>query len=1136
VAILSSGWPTPTTTAMENEGFTDISTVYWSLSSVSNSSSNSTGDDDYYYYLESSHQATDVLVFIGLMCLLVLMGCYLFMLWDAHEHNEFVYKHLDKNEATSNAHAERVAAGNDSRAFRNNKKVSIWTSLYSCCCGSKSKKQQNQQNHRRPMTSEFRNELSDNWSFEDLWRTNIIGDDRIEEDDNIDIDDKQVVGRKVVVKYINAAIPAQLIDKEGNRLFRFLFMLFTQHPYWSMFFHQSPMLSRAMRWLGMWRNILVVIFVDTLFMFAVYPDDKTCPHYTTPASCTSLKSKIYMHQSVCVWNATTGTCRLIPPPETFTFVVVVTLFCLVISMPINAFLSFLMDDYAARRPRLSQLWLNENSWLGSTYRSMLMGNVHHEAAITRWNKSEEMKLSDEEIRQAAKLVYQSHASDEEELTFLLAKIRTFFCNPSSDKQVTAEAISRSLNILPTGEAGPLTTLQFLRFGSAYRRLLHQLRSVRKQENNLVRNFLGCESHHRDLMLLQAFILEQVSFFKRFELRKFLTVRDPITAPEVNVWLWLAVWIFLALLFGFFLYWELSWALSIGRSTLDLWGYVFGIALLQDIFLCQTFKIFMTHMFAIELSRKQLQKIYRTLVRAALGTGCSNMDNQLNIVQVLSPACRAARSNDAFRLPSSYILRKVTDVDVVNCQEYRNQGSALNFLVLIPAYLSNSLEFELSDKLFELILSGILTGVLVAFKMIHFAGGPVLVAVPFMVLVVLSLRYMYFRYVQQVRVSKFLKEKRDRHRLKLFSQQYHLWMTNKSKRLKFQSNASGFSGPWVKTIHHLYDIMATLWRGKYRSRSRKITKRLILQWKRMNCQFGAGMEPWSRHDHRTYRHNQLTIPSEIYSMIPVTEVGERYPSFHSELNKRLFDSVQLTLIDHEHPHSLLGAHGDHSVGDRGEHRLRIKDSHDEYSGHDDTIDNDENDGLSSHSSGSSSSFYVEYAPRELFVASPSDSYEYQMAFKPSSTLNEIRMKSPIIDEPGALNFVFNVCLRGNRNQIRNHMIKITELGQAERGDSYSYLLWFKFAQANDKRVRKQILKETLSHLWKVYIPLGMQPLSRQEMRELEEDFNVQWDRDEYDDGYIMLTEFVDWFIAVLDWISRQREGMLPRNNQYYFHYS
>jgi hypothetical protein len=245
---------------------------------------------------------------------------------------------------------------------------------------------------------------------------------------------------------------------------------------------------------------------------------------------------------------------------------------------------------------------------------------------------------------------------------------------------------------------------------------------------------------------------------------------------------------------------------------------------------------------------------------------------------------------------------------------------------------------------------------------------------------------------------------------------------------------------------------------------------------------------------------------------------------------------LTLIDHEHPHSLLGAHGDHSVGDRGEHRLRIKDSHDEYSGHDDTIDNDENDGLSSHSSGSSSSFYVEYAPRELFVASPSDSYEYQMAFKPSSTLNEIRMKSPIIDEPGALNFVFNVCLRGNRNQIRNHMIKITELGQAERGDSYSYLLWFKFAQANDKRVRKQILKETLSHLWKVYIPLGMQPLSRQEMRELEEDFNVQWDRDEYDDGYIMLTEFVDWFIAVLDWISRQREGMLPRNNQYYFHYS
>jgi hypothetical protein len=1008
---------------------------------------------------ESTRDAKSVLIFVGLVVLLIVVGCIYFIYWDAYDHNSVVYKKSDSKETRSNVLVERVARGQEYNTFQKiSRPLDIGGRILSCC----GLKGINKEDYRKPMRSEFRDELNEN--FDDLWRSNIIGD--MHEYDDVDIDDESIVGRKVVLKYINAALPFRpLLVKEGSELFRFLSLLFNHHGYISMYFRRSEAVSRTIRWLNMWRGVLVIIFVDTLFIKTVYPDDNVCPGHNAATSCSDLASKIGSHHSVCNWNALAQSCALIPPPRTMSFILTVMLFCLVVSMPINAVLAVILEDYASRRPKLSQLKLSENSWLGTTYNSMLMGKVHHEAAIARWASSREMKLTDLEIRQAAKLIYQSHASDEEELNFLLDKIRKYFRNSdfhgdaAHHRQFTAEAVSTSLGILPNGDPGPLTIPQLIRFGSPYNRLLYQIRKFRYEERGLLQKFLSCESHHRDLVLLHHFILEQVSFFKRFALRDYLRVHDAIAPPELDVYAWSAVWLALGALFVFFVYWEISWAVSIGRATLKLWGYVFGIAVLQDIFLCQTFKIFMMHIFAVEFSRKQLQNIYRTLVRVAmLSTAASRSESEryqehhFAVVQHLSSACRAARSNEAFHLPSSFILRHITDVDIVRCREYRNKGQVYSFLVIIPAYLS-SLQISLSDKLFELTLSGILTGALIAFKKVHAAAGPFFVALPFIVFVAFTLRVIYIRHR---RAQKLKNSKRG------------TWSLSKRKqKLKLY-----FGSPLHQWAFKGFNCMAAMWRCEYRKNPKLHV--VGLQWRFLNNMGAAGtvvqrkatddtrIPASTRHPAREYA--QLDIPSQIVALMPISGF-RRDISVHKQFQARLFDTVELTVIELD-------------------------------DGIEDVWADDE----------FYSESFVELTKRELTVLTADHS---------KAVLSDIRRLSPVIDEPAALRYMFRICLRTRLVEV-----------------SGSYLSWYTYARQHDCKVDWKLLQTSLAHLWNVYVPLGIK-LSRLEIDELDVLF-TEWggalwqQRGSLLTGNVKFSEFIEWFILVLDWITRQRTNLLPRS--------
>jgi hypothetical protein len=59
-------------------------------------------------------------------------------------------------------------------------------------------------------------------------------------------------------------------------------------------------------------------------------------------------------------------------PEDLLFVSVLALLTMLISLPMDIFLTLVMEEYAAQRPQLEDIEFNANSWLGAERPSLLV--------------------------------------------------------------------------------------------------------------------------------------------------------------------------------------------------------------------------------------------------------------------------------------------------------------------------------------------------------------------------------------------------------------------------------------------------------------------------------------------------------------------------------------------------------------------------------------------------------------------------------------------------------------------------------------------------------------------------------------------------------------------------------------------
>ena len=151
----------------------------------------------------------------------------------------------------------------------------------------------------------------------------------------------------------------------------------------------------------------------------------------------------------------------------------------------------------------------------------------------------------------------------------------------------------------------------------------------------------------------------MSFFYRFSLKKNFERIDGMPPSAINPLPWVISWIIVSGTLIFFIYWIFAWGVTNGGSTLNAWGTDYSVAVIQDVFVCETAKLSIMFVFAIISAKPQLQMIKRVINDCALSLvqdGDDNNNGEINLVQSLSPSCRAAHMSALNDLPSSAVLR------------------------------------------------------------------------------------------------------------------------------------------------------------------------------------------------------------------------------------------------------------------------------------------------------------------------------------------------------------------------------------------------------------------------------------------------------------------------------------------------
>jgi len=198
-----------------------------------------------------------------------------------------------------------------------------------------------------------------------------------------------------------------------------------------------------------------------------------------------------------------------------------------------------MEEYCSRRPRLEEIGLTSREWLGRpsdpsenglpVSRHSELGHalkqVQVENSADTISTQEQTEVSAEEV----KFAYVSALTIDEEVIELLHDVRLFLrqCiinsrtgrNMSGSELVARrDAIISQLGIHMDGTFARLPPWKQIWFGTALDKLTWKLRKARmltKEILDAMEDFTPGEEDMKDRCLIQHFVLEQMSPFKRF---------------------------------------------------------------------------------------------------------------------------------------------------------------------------------------------------------------------------------------------------------------------------------------------------------------------------------------------------------------------------------------------------------------------------------------------------------------------------------------------------------------------------------------------------------------------------------------------------------------------------------------------
>jgi hypothetical protein len=640
-----------------------------------------------------------------------------------------------------------------------------------------------------------------------------------------------------VTAYTDASLNAKSLLRSGRAFTRMLTMLLKKHDYVNFFTEWSPTFTRTIRWLGLWRGILIGLFIDTLFFGIYFPDKGQCTLYDAEQLCIQTTSSFSSTGTLCTWNPENESCNLSPPPQDITFVLILALICMIIAAPLDTLLAYFLEETASKWPRLENIGLSTTYWLGSDR----IGATDSTTSTTLTGLGEVSKaarlVTTEETKALATLAYDDLRPVKEEVEEIMHKIYRVNCidleapawqfdsgGLNDDKAVRATAILDTLGIYPNGIPAPLSVWDRLFYSDSIAKLEHTIETVRNRVQELSDRLIDIEETDaaaRDYFMIQSFILEQFPPFKRFALGKQFYSYKSVSPGYVDIFEYVFAWSVVIMSNMFFIYWAFAWGVTNAGVTLQAWGLNFGIGVMQDVLFQNPMRICILYVLAVELMRPQLQTIHRTLYAVAMRCTTSvNHNFDFRVAQFTSAACRVARTPVAYDLPSAGLLRLINDTDVRSCKnpDRSNIKFILIAIIAVPCILA-VVGDAAGEQLLDVAISSFAAAFLLFFSFLA-TYGIIFVAVP----LVAGVAYLLYYYKVLTPAKKAIALRKGRIRSQTSLSRREQWNTFRISHKLY----SRFKNFMVSVIVFLSNPV-----GYFRERQRARAARSNRTWLFMN---------------------------------------------------------------------------------------------------------------------------------------------------------------------------------------------------------------------------------------------------------------------------------------------------------------
>ena len=294
---------------------------------------------------------------------------------------------------------------------------------------------------------------------------------------------------------------------------------------------------------------------------------------------------------------------------------------------------------------------------------------------------------------------------------------------ATERETKIKAIEDYIGVFPDGNFQPLTLRQRLFFSTPMKKFEYKLTKVRRKTRKIVSavgTFHTWEEDMKDSKLIKYFILECLSPFKRHALEVNSRGYEAVSASKPSWAIYIFSWAFVISTIIFSIYWIFAWGVYEGSQILSEWGAVLGTSLAKDIFLIQVTKIFILYYLPAKAMQPQLLRIRQVL--GDISTSLINREEDaaenksaedINVVQHMSAACRAARSKQLSMLSASMLLRQIDDNDMRMCRQGRlDYLGLISFIAIALPMTVILLNGLVGDAVIDAVIPGIYAGLIV----------------------------------------------------------------------------------------------------------------------------------------------------------------------------------------------------------------------------------------------------------------------------------------------------------------------------------------------------------------------------------------------------------------------------------------